>query len=461
MLRLHDTSKKLRTPSAHSVSGTALAAGSPHRRQAPEPAASALPLRNWGANASIGATRRAGFSLIEMLVSIAIFVILATLALSAFRDSKHDKVASASRQVFASIGGARSRAAKAVEPRGVRLQQSKLDYRLISSIQYVGQSQMYDGTLRVQIDSAGTVQLKSAQGGDWQILRNEGLLRPGSRIFLRTANPNATVLTAANSIGGRWYTVATSGFDPDNDKIRIVGLVDGARWNASANSGSGAYQSDPVAAVDAAEPTFSNTFPVPYLLRLSPQELPDAEAINLPPGMVIDLPSSRIPASWAAFEDVNQNGTLDGTEDTNGLPSRPGYNNGILDDVKFDIPVSPNGTVSGAISGSGAIYLYLCHIDDVDRMRSMAGYPASAALTLAPTYLIPGDFENGSVAPYGPDHPSSERKLVCIIPQTGLVYIAPVNGADLHTNGVLPLNNIPDGWADDPYSFAREGREDR
>ena len=167
--------------------------------------------------------------------------------------------------------------------------------------------------------------------------------------------------------------------------------------------------------------------------------------------MVIDLPSSRIPASWAAFEDVNQNGTLDGTEDTNGLPSRPGYNNGILDDVKFDIPVSPNGTVSGAISGSGAIYLYLCHIDDVDRMRSMTGYPASAALTLAPTYLIPGDFENGTAAPYGPDHPSSERKLVCIIPQTGLVYIAPVNGADADN----------DGWADDPYSFAREGREDR
>ena len=394
---------------------------------------------------------RAGFSLIEMLVSIAIFVILATLALSAFRDSKHDKVASASRQIFASIGGARSRAAKAVEPRGVRLQQSKLDYRLISSLQYVGQSQMYDGYLRVQINSSGTVQLKTTQAGDWQILRNEGLLRPGSRIYLRTSNPNSTTPTAANSTGGRWYTVATPGFDPDNDKIRIVGLIDGTQWNASANSGLGAFQSYPAAAVDAAEPTYSNTYPIPYLLRLSPQELPEAETIKLPPGMVIDLPSSRIPASWAAFEDVNQNGTLDGTEDTNGLPSRPGYSNGILDDVKFDIPVSPNGTVSGAISGSGAIYLYLCHIDDVDRLRSMSGYPSSAALTLAPTYLIPGDFENGTAAPYGPDHPSSERKLVCIIPQTGLVYIAPVNGADADN----------DGWADDPYSFAREGREDR
>ena len=390
---------------------------------------------------------RAGFSLIEMLVSIAIFVILATLALSAFRDSKHDKVASASRQIFASIGGARSRAAKAVEPRGVRLQQSKLDYRLISSLQYVGQSQMYDGYLRVQINSSGTVQLKCNQSLDWQILRNEGLLRPGSRIYLRNSNPNDTnpsniTPDLAFSTGGRWYTIATQGFDPDNDKMRIVGLIDGAQWNSAANSGAGAYQSYPADVADAAEPTYSNTYPIPYLLRLSPQELPDAEAINLPPGMVIDLPSSRIPASWAAFEDRNQNGDLD-----TGAPTEDLNSNGILDDVKFDIPVSPNGTVSGAISGSGPIYLYLCHIDDVDRMRNMTGYPADAAITLAPTYLIPGDFENG----YGPDHPSSERKLVCIIPQTGLVYIAPVNGADADNNG----------YADDPYSFAREGREDR
>ena len=260
-------------------------------------------------------------------------------------------------------------------------------------------------------------------------------------------------------VGTIRYTIATP---PVNNKMQIVGLIDGAQWNSAANSGAGAYQSYPADVADAAEPTFSNTLALPYLLRLSPQELPDAEAINLPPGMVIDLPSSRIPTSWAAYEDVNQNGTLDGSEDTNGSPLRPGYNNSILDDVKFDIPVSPNGTVSGAISGSGAIYLYLCHVDDVDRLRSMTGYPSSAALTLAPTYLIPGDFENGTVAPYGPDHPSSERKLVCIIPQTGLVYIAPVNGADLHTNSLFPvLNNVPDGWADDPYSLAREGREDR
>ncbi len=378
-------------------------------------------------------TSRAGFSLVELLVSITIFIILATLALSAFRDSKHDKVAAGARQIHASLGGARSRASKTNEPRGVRLLQDRQDYTLITSIQYVGQSQLYDGNLRVQINSTGVVQLKTALANEWRDLRNEGLLKPGSQIYLRTFNPTDTNPTAANSTGGRWYTIATQNFDPDNNKLRIVGLVDGAQWN----TGVGAYQFYPLAAVDAAEPGFTNTLPIPYLLRLSPQELPETEAIKLPSGMVVDLQSSRIPAAWGAFEDRNLNGVLDTaapTEDING--------NSILDDVKFDIPVSPNGTVTGAISGNGPIYLYLCHRDDVDRMRALTGYTSG---------LIPGDFENGTVAPYGPNFPSSERKIVCIIPQTGLVYAALVNGVD--------ANN--DGWADDPFSLARAGREDR
>ncbi len=377
---------------------------------------------------------RAGFSLVELLVSIAIFVILATLALSAFRDSKHDKVAAGARQIYASIGGARSRASKTNEPRGLRLLQDKQDYTLITSLQYVGQSQLYDGYLRVQINSNGDVQLKTSLANEWSDLRNEGLLKPGSQIYLRTFNPWDTTPSAANSTGGRWYTIATQFFDPDNDKLRIVGLIDGAQWNPAANSGSGAYQSYPSAAVDAAEPTYSNTLAIPYLLRLAPQELPETEAIKLPSGMVMDLRSSRTPPSWNAFEDRNLNGVLDAGEDLN--------SNTILDDVKFDIPVSPSGTVTGPLTGSGPIYLYLCHRDDVDRMRAITGYAAGR---------IPGDFENGTAAPYGPDFPSSERKIVCIIPQTGLVYIAAVNGVD--------ANN--DGFADDPFSLARAGREDR
>lgn len=411
-------------------------------------------------------TRRAGFSLIELLVSISIFVILATLALSAFRDSKHDKMASASRQISAAIGGARSRAAKSAEPRGIRLLRDKQDPSLISGLQYVGESQLFNGTLRVQIDSAGVVQLKTVQLGDWATIRNEGMLKPGNRIYIRTYSPDDTNPSDSISTAGRWYTIATQGFDPDNHKMQIVGAIDGAQWNPTAlgtgpGGGGGAYQFYPYLSntVGGGEPAFSNTLPIPYLLRLAPQELPETEPINLPPGAVVDLESSRIPTSWENFEDLNQNGILDGTEDSNinGNPLRSGRNNGILDDVQFDIPVSPNGTVTGPLNGSGPIYLYLCARDDVDRMRAMRSNSSGGVFAAT---RIPGDFENG----YGPDHPSSERRLICIIPQTGLVYVSAVNGYDREADPTSSFYNVSVpgyGYADDPYSLARQGREDR
>lgn len=369
---------------------------------------------------------RSGFSLVELLVSITIFIILATLAISAFRGSKHDKVASGARQLGAVFHGAHSRAGKSMEPRGIRLLRDKQDYTLVSGTQYIGQAQMYDGTLRVQIDASGGVQLKCFQTGEWARLRDEGLFKPGARVRIPVDE------------SGRWYTVSSQSFDPDNNKMRIVGLIDNAYWNPSANSGSGAYQFEPQTIADSAEPTRSNTIPIPYLLRLAAQELPETEPTNLPPGIVIDLPASKIPKSWQSYEDTNLNGELDSGEDANG--------NGILDDVSLDIVVAPNGTLTGSLAGSGPIFLYVCSREDVDRTRAMAGYNTPVG-----SNCIPGDFGNSPSAPYGPDFPSSERKLVCIIPQTGLVYMAEVDGRD---------DNL-DGWADEPFSFARKGREGR
>lgn len=370
---------------------------------------------------------RRGFSLVELLVSITIFVILATISLSAFRDSKHDKVASASRQLVASIGGARSRAAKTLEPRGIRLLRDPTDYTLITGIQYIGQAQMYAGTLRVQMDSTGNVRLRlpANQTGYWATLRNEGLLRPGARIRI-----------PANEFG-RWYVVSSVGFFPDSDQLSIVGLIDHADWNEQMNW----YELEPVAPSEAqfqGQAGWSNTVPIPYLMRLTAQELPETEPIHFPPGVVIDLQSSIVPTSWRNFEDTNQNHVRDSNED-DGNASPPNDNaDGILDDFSFDIPISPNGTVSGPLTGAGPIMLYVCSRDDVDRLRSIPSYSIGS---------IPGDFENYN----NPDAPSSERKVVTLIPQTGLLYTSDINGVDADNNG----------YADNPFSYARAGKEGR
>jgi prepilin-type N-terminal cleavage/methylation domain-containing protein len=401
--------------------------------------------------------RRSGFSLVELLVSITIFVILATLSLSAFRDSKHDKVAAASRQLVASINGARSRAVKTQEPRGIRLIRDRDDPWLITGIQYIGMGQLTSGTVRVQINQQGLVQLRlpGNQSGVWNDLFNQGLLRPGARIRI-----------PANEFG-RWYVISSQGFSPATDTMQIVGLIDNANWNTSA----GKYELDPQApntpgfqgTPDESSDVngngildqWSNTAPIPYLIRLAPHELPDTEPINFPSGVVIDLLASQFPNSWKALEDVNQNGFLDNNENDGLVINGGAYPDddadGILDEINFDIPVSPNGTVTGPLTGAGPIILYICARDDVERKQVRSGYdPVTTGFARASGVRppqVPGDFENYST----PDAPSSERKLVVLIPQTGLLFISDVQGVDVAS----------DGWADDPFAYARAGREGR
>ena len=70
-------------------------------------------------------TRRriAGFTLIELLIAVTIFIILTTLAVSAFNlNVGSERVSAASRQVQAMLEGARARAFKLQKPVGVRFQ---------------------------------------------------------------------------------------------------------------------------------------------------------------------------------------------------------------------------------------------------------------------------------------------------------------------------------------------------
>lgn len=390
---------------------------------------------------------RAGFSLVELLVSIAILMILAVVTVTAFTDGKRDKISSGSRLITAMIHGAHSRAGRAIEPRGVRLLRDKSDYTLATGMQYIGLQDLYSGTVRVEMDSNGVAKLVSLQNV-WADLRNEGLLRPGSQIYLFRYSAEVVNTANVSPIDGMWFTISSLEFAPDGEDVNYNGTLDpGEDLNGNGtldtNEQRVSIKEKIPYAVQTGNPTSPWVYPpvgqpIRYLLRLSPQELSGTEPKNLPPGTVIDLQSSRVPSRWCLdYEDINQDGEFNTSS-----PSEDKDSDGVFDIADCDFQISPNGTISGSLSGNGPIYLYICAREDVERLRAMPGYLPGK---------IPGDFENSTSPPYGPDHPSSERRLVCIIPLTGLVYISSVDGHD--------DNN--DGWADDPYSFARTGREGR
>lgn len=422
-----------------------------------------------GVRGVVLARRRGGFTLVELLISISIFVILATISLSAFRGSDKDKITAASRQVQAVFNGARSRAAKSGESRGVRLLLDPADPRCVNALQYIGNSSYHTGNVRVQIapsDASGPLcRLVCEEIGEWADLNSQGLLETTARIRI------------PQDSSGRWYTMANINFAAGTAELRS--LPTGATWdpapsgwdNASLVPGgnpapppySPTYQFAPRNTRIVYSPTnpfspiprlsapagYSNTKPIPYLLRLEPQPLPNTTPINLPPGVVIDLDASRVPAAWRQSEDIDHDGTLDPGEDIDGdgqlnFSGRYAPNNPIPSNL--DILFGPNGTATGEFAALGPLFLTIAHISDVELARPMRVVDGTTTQLSA---IVPGDYQES----YGTSQnfPNKDRRVVAIYPQTGNVFISLVNGVS--TNGYR--------LADNPFDYAYAGRDSK
>jgi len=401
------------------------------------------------------ATHR-GFTLVELLISISIFVILATISLSAFRGSDKDKITAASRQVQAVFNGARSRAAKSGEPRGVRLLLDPADQRCVNALQYIGASTYHTGTARIQLaasdrDSSNNpralCRIVCEQNGEWAELNTQGLLDVTARIRI-----------PADS-SGHWYTMTNINTTTGTGTVRQ--LPSGAVWNATCayDSGTmsnvGSFQFSPAGPLNtgtartSAPDFYSNTVPISYLLRLEPQPLPNTTPISLPPGVVIDLDASRVPAGWRQSEDLDRDGTLDSGEDLDGdgqLNFSGRYAPNFPTPSNLDIMFGPDGTATGAFAALGPLFLTIAHVSDVELARPMR--VVDNVTTRLPA-IVPGDFQDSYGSPQ--DFPNKERRVVAIYPQTGNVFVSQLNGAS--TNGYR--------LADNPFDYAYAGRDSK
>jgi type II secretory pathway pseudopilin PulG len=312
-----------------------------------------------------------------LIVIVIILILLAATAATYSYSISADRVRAGARQLQSMLVGARDKAIYAKDIRGVRLLLDPTDNHMVNAVQYIGSPQKELGLLTFDptytSDSTGqTIYWKS--GTAWSTLSNLGLLRAGARIQI----PSNT---------GQWYYVASTG-------------------NASSGF---LVLNQPVSDFAGSKATFG------YTLELSPTVLGDAEPVQLPRGVVIDLDGSQLPLYWYP-------GSFGGSF----LP-------------RMDILFTPRGTVTGDATSVGMLHFHIADAGDVTRWHQISG--RSSASYAVP--VVPAD-NVGASKPIV----TRDRILVTTSVLTGGVSVHYVNSAN--SSGLSK--------ADDPYLFAETGQ---
>lgn len=250
-------------------------------------------------------------------MALTIFLILATLTIGAFQNDSIDRVSGATGLVKAAIDGARSRAIKDKQIRGVRLVVDQNNTRWCTSLLYVGANNTDEGNVAdgrtVNVTSPTLVEPSSALQAEWVAMMNRGILSADRG--LRIQIPKDT---------GMWYPV--TGVDDTTGRIAI--------------------------GIPFAYGTGSN---LDYRLELGAAPLEGTDPVVLPQGAVIDLDGCKLPANWRL----------------SGGP--PNYSS------TMDIMFTPRGTVVGDVLVEGIIHLYIADVVDATLNTGLSGRPTSAS----------------------------------------------------------------------------------
>ena len=408
-----------------------------------------------------------GFTMIELLIVVTIMLLLTTFTIiSVDLTFESERVRSGARQVQSLLEGARDRAIRAREPRGVRflLDTDQDNGRMVASMVYVGAAEPWnEGQITLKRpdfnndDVADQPEILIVEGTPealWDNLKRRGFLGVNEDF-----NGNGT-LDAGEDLNGN------GGLDVETPRIRIPGDKNGT-WYRVRTHLLGRDPVNPNILVLTQEyrdpgttPTnsvvaFEGTGPSTYVLELPPRILPDADQVLLPAGVVIDLDASDVPAFWRP-------------------PSGTAHRTPYLS--RMDLMFSPRGTVIGSPAGAGLIHFYITRRIDVENATRLVSPPRLPVNVGSPP-LVPAD---GFFASLPNSPPVGDRSLVSVFTSTGKVASHPLNlenilGEDANNNGVLdgdttPGNGIftedtndngtldvPDQFADDPFVFAELG----
>jgi len=408
---------------------------------------------------------QAGFTLIELLIVVTILLLLTTFTIiSVDLTFESERVGAGARQVQSLLEGARDRAIRAREPRGVRflLDTDQDNGRMVSSMVYVGQAQPWnEGQITLKrpdfdndnvADSDGVTIVEGSPEALWDNLKRRGFLG-----VYEDLNGNG-VLDPGEDLNGN------GGLDIETPRIRIPGDKNGT-WYRVRTHLLGRVATNPNVLMLIREyrdpgttPTssvvaFEGTGPSTYVLELPPRILPDADPVLLPAGVVIDLDASDIPGFWRP-------------------PGGTGHAVPYLS--RMDLMFSPRGTVIGSPAGAGILHFYVTRRVDVENATRLVS-PPRPPVNAGASPLVPAD---GLFASLPNSPPVGDRSLVSVFTSTGKIASHPLNlqdGEDTNGNGTLdgdttPGNGVftedlndngildgPDGFADDPFVFAELG----
>lgn len=382
---------------------------------------------------------RVGFTMIELLIAVGILVILTTLTVSAFNVNDADRVGNSVGTFKNALEGARSRAIKSGEVRGLRLQLDPNDNHIVTSMVYVGSA----GTAEQQgvivyEPSENRWTFGSNNTTEWEDLIDNGLIRSGLRVEIPLGS-------------GRWYTVSGGQKDYSNmaDNIFTAGTREVLFLAEQYHPNRPTFTNPTPPATPA--PTYAAvpTSRVTVGLELSPTTLDGADPILLDKGTCIDLDGSRVPGSWRVLEDKDRDRTFDtmaGDVDEDGdsqFDYAAGYNT-------MDILFAPDGTLTGTARTSGVMNFHFAYLSDVAMFQANRQIPQGDTF---PNFTTYSQFMVSA-------NPEKGHKVLTVFPQTGGVIISDIDPtADGVTSSAGAGNGFNNQYASSPFSYAMDGKE--